>query len=365
MKKLTPNALFMALVLSLSLAACGKNKTEEKKPSPSNGQSQQNPQDKDKDNKDSQSDDLSPKEPHIGDQCSPYFFSERCSGKDLLFCDEVRAGNSYIYVVAKEECADSCAAITAFGETAYKCVNNNNLFDSCLEAIKAELGDDDTVSDEAPNACSSATPDENGKIGMEEAFLPNNDPVYILEWGYCTKVGNKYYLLDARDICHTCAINSDYSYTCEQNDTITGANLKEGDKCGSGNFVPRRLDNKSALVCDEDRDTADIVVKKVSCTGDLELAFQLEPWETFDRYYKGREPFCINTQEPACKADIFTCVANDDGTTDSYLLKGCADTDKGRHFVTKESVLTDSNAFTSPMVCGAKGCNQATGMCNK
>ncbi len=370
MKRFAKNVLFMSLALALSLTAC-KNSEEEKKPENQNQQSQKDKdKDKDKNTNDSQSDaksddpgtDDSQKEPQIGDQCAPHFFSERCSGKDLLFCDEVKAGNGYIYVVTKEECADSCAAVTAFGATVYQCVNNNNLFDSCLEAIKAQIGDEDGVTDDA---CYLITPDENGDIGMEDAYLPNNDPVYSLEWMYCTKVGNKYYLLEVGDICRTCAINSDYSYTCTQDAAITGAGAKEGDTCGAGNFVPRRLDNKSALVCDED-DNGNMTVKKVNCAGNLELAFKLDPMETILQYYKGREPFCINTKEPACKADVFTCVANEDGSTDSYLLKGCADTDKGRHFVTKENALFNwTEPFTKAMVCGAKGCNQATGMCNK
>ncbi len=357
MKRFGKNAIFMSLVLSLSLLAC--NGDDQKKETTSPALSQEN----------------TPKDPHdtntkkdaaelkVGDQCAPDFFNDRCQGKDMLVCnriDEETTSESTIYVVTKKECAanKSCTAISANGETVYYCLGANELFDSCKEAIKAEIGDGGTK-----DACFQTTPDD---IHLREAVLEGVEgTIYELGWLSCINIAGKYFLVEAIDICRTCVINEDYSFTCEQDDSIIGANAKEGDTCGAFNFAYRRLDSKSAMICSADTNE----VKKVTCPEGLELAFMSYPDSVFGSGYRYRIPVCVNSKEEECKADLFTCAASDDGGTDSFLLKGCADTDKGRHFFTKENLLdwysSYKTPFTTAMKCGDKGCNQATGMCNK
>ena len=163
----------------------------------------------------------------------------------------------------------------------------------------------------------------------------------------------------AFDICRTCTINKDFSYTCEKDAAITGANAQEGANCGI-NFIPHRIDAKSAMICDE----TNFKVKKVTCADGLEVACISEVAAALGGSTY-RVPVCIDTKEAECKADVFTCATDDSGAAFSLLSKGCANTDKGRHFVTKANALGFEEPFTTAMECGSKGCNQASGACNR
>ncbi len=351
----------MSLALSLALTACKDDSKKESK-------EEVKEQSKDNTPKEEKDKPTTPKLPQIGDQCSPEFFTKRCQGKAMLNClsiDFKTTDESTLYVVTKEDCDtdESCTEVTINGETGALCFGDEEVFSSlasCKDAIVAVLGDDGT-----DEACYATTAAElaKGAEGSEDFFLNGIEgTIYELGWPQCIDIGNsKYFPTFLLDYCRTCAINKDYSYICEKDDALSkaliGTNLEEGAPCDAYHFVPRRLDEKSALVCYGE-------VSKVTCAAGLELAFIQKANAALDGR-KYREPVCINPQEPECGSDVFTCAANeDDGATDSFLLKGCANTDKGRHFVTKENALLWlENSFTEAMKCGAKGCDKATGTC--
>ncbi len=369
MKKLSRNVLFMALALSLSLAACGKEKPEDKKPADQKEQTQKNPQDKDKDKdtsdgqsdaqSDAPSDDPSQKEPQVGDQCSYATFETRCHGKDVLRCfhTDYDVPNSP-YVITIDECdgGESCTAVTYNGKTHHYCILSEDLYDSCSEAINAYYAD---MEEEDAPVCTQLSAEDL----LDYYGITNNVTTYYsLESELlCLNAGDNQKLVYPIDhLCTSCSVDfANKSTSCEQVAALTGATASENDDCYHLYFVPRRLDSKNALVCDYDTKK----VKKVTCSGNLEIALTTE-LDEFLEDINDVGVVCVNTQEKECKADLFKCGTHE-GAAASFLHKGCFTTDKGRHLVSKEDAPDWEGVFEDPMVCGAKGCNQATGMCNK
>ncbi len=364
MKKLSSKIFFLSLALALSLGAC---KEDPKKTSDENKQnSQKDPGNNQKNNNDAQSDadaksDADSLPPPFtptkeGDQCSNllgYICDDQ--GKNLLFCGDG--------ILVKAECGTdfSCHTETYKNFKFAQCVHEDMFFDSCDEAWQ------DYNIDSATEVCGGAgsefvedLPDEIMTTWIDEGYL-------VGEFSDCVALDNQKFTIEtlgALRICANCHIGDNKALECTQYDDDIGAKAQENDICVHADFVPRRIENnKSALYCqyiedENDKDVEDIgKVAKFTCPENLEVAFALNT----ARFGDGKGVACIDSKEKECSGDIWVC-ENKNNKEVSTLVKACANTDKGRHYVAPNNSSWLRFDSQDSVEC-KNGCNKATGLC--
>ncbi len=321
----------MGLALSLALTACkGNSKKETKEESPKEDQ-------------------VTPawqKAPQIGDQCNYIYFPTRCEGNDIITCLNDTSSEDSVFItstVKKEACEEGTKCIENNRELGYAyCADSAEIFDSCQAALADFWARYDADSDKERHTC--------------ETYVGNEfDGLYMAP--ECFSAGDgKYILLEQSQYCSECTINiPETSFTCTPLDaSFTGASAQEGDSCNYRTFVARRLDNSSALICDYDKKTDSNKVKKITCAAGLEVAL----WNSM--------AFCIDPKEAECGSQVFKC-GTVKGHAASLLDKVCLCTDKGDRLIAVDSFFADKdindNLILLSVICGAKGCDQATGTC--
>ncbi len=316
MQKIT-SKLALCLTLTLALTACKKEESK----------------------KETQATSSKSQVPRIGDRC--YLgVPLHCDGKDVIYCDyqDTTEGILISSTWKKDTCGNGmeCRHIEDGSASGFDdCVKSTKLFTSC-DAAMADFWDE-IDADSFPEFCTQL-------YVLPETIYESGAPK-CLDAGDGKKTIWRFY----KEYCNTCN-RQEHTVTCEQDDAIFGKNAKENDVCWRKSFVPRYVENNSALVCTKVPDEFDSV-KKVTCPAGREIALV------------GISAVCIDPNEAECAAHTYKCGTVQD-TAASLGDKICLQTDKVKHLLAKEDILDNSVAsFYEPVLCGAKGCDQATGTC--
>ncbi len=327
----------MSLALTMALVACkGGSQKESKDDTKEGSQKGEEPQE-------------TPawqKAPQIGDQCQPMFDLPHCDGKDLVFCKNQFADDEDINISAiwtKDACENGfeCRHIENGRDSEDTCVESAKLFPSCEAALADFWAKYNTDMD--PGFCY-----ENENIWPGEGLL------YTSKAPLCLDVGDgKKIITRSEELCSICKVN-EHTVICEQSDVLLGKNAKEGDYCLNESFVPSYVGNNSALVCPYSDSEDYSKVKKVTCPAGREIAL-----------FNNDTAVCIDPQEAECASHVSKCASVPAGTA-SIIDKICLETDKGKHLLVKEDILDnfmEKSLAELPIMCGTKGCNEATGAC--
>ncbi len=349
MQKIT-SKLALCLALTLALSACkddakkeSKEQAQEQSKEQAQEQSKEQAQEQPKEDKDKPT---GPKLPQIGARCWANDYPQ-CDGKDIMYCDyqHTDEGIAISSTWKKEACGKGmeCRHIedgSASGVAA--CVASAKLFTSC-EAALADFWAEIDASSDAVAFCKS----------LNNAFP--EETIYDSRAPKCLDAGDgkKIIMQFNNEYCNTCSRQGN-TITCAQNDALLGKNAKENDVCWPDSFVPRYVENNSVLVCTgtEGLDEYDRV-KKLTCPAGREIAL-----------VEMRLAVCIDPQEAECTAHTYKCGSVPSAAA-SLGDKICLQTDKGNHLLAKEDILGGlvSSFYDIPIICGAKGCDQATGTC--